>query len=489
MSRRSLPPDLALILDRAGGAPLSVQLADALRAAAGRGSLRVGERVPATRALAAELGVSRTVTAAAYDQLVAEGWLGPRRGSGTYVLAAPAAAASSRVPTGDPTPGDATLSDPTLSEPDPADDLRPGSPCVAVLDRRAWRRAWRRAGDRAPAGRPEHPGVPAYREAVAGLLLHHRGLPADPDAVLATAGTTDGFAEVVAVLGAAAGRPLRVAVEDPGYRRAVGVLRAAGAEVVGVPVDDEGLDVAAVPPGVDLVWVTPAHQYPLGARLSVARRGALVARARAEGFLVVEDDYDGELRYDVAPLPLLAALAPDAVVHLGTTAKILTPSLGAGWLVAPPPVRDAVLARRRATGVRPSPAGQLVVAALHADGALARHLARLRRELAARRARVVAAVHAAGHAVRGDRAGAHLVVPLADAAAERAVVAAAAATGLVVDGLGAHHLDPDDGARRVHGVLVGWAAPPSAAFDGAVTRLGEALIHGAGVSGDGAAPA
>jgi GntR family transcriptional regulator/MocR family aminotransferase len=479
VTRRSLPPDLALALDRAGAIPLSVQLADALRAAAGSGSLRVGERVPATRALAVELGVSRTVTAAAYDQLVAEGWLGPRRGSGTYVLAAPAAT---------PSPGGAPV-DAVPDHPEPADDLRPGSPCVAVLDRRAWRRAWRRAGDREPAGRPEHAGVPAYREAVAGLLLHHRGLDVGPGSVLATAGTTDGFAEVVAVLGAAAGRPLRVAVEDPGYRRAVGVLRTAGAEIVAVPVDDEGLDVAAVPTGVDLVWVTPAHQYPLGARLSVARRGALVARARAEGFLVVEDDYDGELRYDVAPLPLLAALAPDAVVHLGTTAKILTPSLGAGWLVAPPAVRESVLARRRATGVRPSPAGQLVVAALHADGGLARHLARLRRELAGRRARVVAAVGASGHAVRGDRAGAHLVVPLPDATTERAVVAAAAALGLVVDDLGAHHLDPEDDARRVHGVLVGWAAPPTAALDAAVSRLGTALARVAGMSGGGAVSA
>jgi len=457
---RGLPPELVLPLDRDRPAPLAVQLADGLRDAATRGVLRVGHRVPSTRALADELGISRTVTAAAYDQLVAEGWLGPRRGAGTYVLAT------------------SYVRDlPGYSREDHAHseliDLRPGAPCTAVLDRRAWRRAWRRAGDLEPAARPEHAGVPAYRDAVARLLLHHRGLAAAPDDVLATAGTTDGFAELVALLAAHHGRPPRVAVEDPGYLRAVAVLRDAGAEVVGVGVDDEGLRVEDVPAGVDAVYLTPAHQYPLGARLPVARRAALVARARDEGLLLVEDDYDGELRYDVAPLPLLAGLAPDVTVHLGTTSKVLTPSLGAGWMVAPPAWRDRVLARRRATSVRPAPAGQHVVAALHADGALARHLARLRRELAARRVRVVDAVAAAGHRVRGDRAGAHLVVDLPDRAAEVSVVDDAAADGVQLGPLGTHHLDP--AAPRAHGVLVGWAGPAGDELDEALAVLTRVL--------------
>ncbi|HSK60444.1 MAG TPA: PLP-dependent aminotransferase family protein, partial [Actinomycetospora sp.] len=352
-------------------------------------------------------------------------------------------------------------------------DLRPGAPCTTVLDRRAWRRAWRRAGDLEPAATPEHAGVPAYRDAVARLLLHHRGLAAAPGDVLATAGTTDGFTELVALLAAQLGRPPRVAIEDPGYLRAVAVLRDAGAEVVGVGVDDEGLRVDDVPAGVDAVYLTPAHQYPLGARLPVARRAALVARARDEGLLLVEDDYDGELRYDVAPLPLLAGLAPDVTVHLGTASKVLTPSLGAGWMVAPPAWRDRVLARRRATGVRPAPAGQHVVAALHADGALARHLARLRRELAARRSRVVDAVAAAGRGVRGDRAGAHLVADLPDRATEETVVDDAAAEGVHLGPLGTHHLDPT--GSRAHGVLVGWAGPAGDELDAALAVLTRVL--------------
>ncbi|GAA4912663.1 GntR family transcriptional regulator/MocR family aminotransferase [Actinomycetospora succinea] len=453
---RGVSPELALPLDRAATTPLAVQLAEGLRAAVTRGALRVGERVPSTRALADELGVSRTVTAAAYDQLVAEGWLGPRRGAGTYVLAT---APHVRDLLSD-------SSEDHARSPEPV-DLRPGSPCVAVLDRQAWRRAWRRAGDVEPAARPEPAGVPAYRDAVARLLLHHRGLAATPDDVLATSGTTDGFAELVAVLRTATGRPPRVAVEEPGYGRATALLRDAGAEPVGVPVDAEGLRVADVPAGVDAVYLTPAHQYPLGARLPVARRADLVARARAEGLLLVEDDYDGELRYDVAPLPLLAGLAPDVTVHLGTTSKILSPGLGAGWMVAPPAWRDAVLARRRATSVRPAPAGQQVVAALHADGALARHLARLRRELAARRTRVVDAVTGAGRTVRGDRAGAHLVVPLPDRATEDAVLRAAEDAGVLVSGLAEYHLGPG----TVFGILVGWAGPGAAELDEALARL------------------
>lgn len=460
---------MLVALDRSAATPLAVQVADGLRSAALDGRLRVGDRVPATRTLARELGVSRTVTAAAYDQLVAEGWLGARHGSGTFVLAAPPGAgrASRRAPgAGDTAPAETG-----------ATDLRPGTPCLEVLDTASWRRAWRRAGDLPPPGRPEYAGVPAFRAAVAEHLLRHRGLVGAD--VLATAGTTAGFGELVALLTHRLGRPLRAGIEDPGYRRAAGVLRAAGAEVTPLAVDGDGLVVGDLPAGLDLVCVTPAHQYPLGGRLPVARRAALVERARAEGLLLVEDDYDGELRYDVAPLPVLAALGPDVVVHLGTAGKIATPGLGVGWLVAPPALTADLLARRRATGTRPAPAGQQVFAAWAHDGGLGRHLARLRRELGVRRALVVDAVRAAGHPVLGDRAGAHLVVPLAAAAAERTVVAGAAAVGVLVEGLAAHHL----GDATVHGVLVGWAAPPRAELLTALDRLGGVL------AGVGAAPA
>jgi GntR family transcriptional regulator/MocR family aminotransferase len=194
---------------------------------------------------------------------------------------------------------------------------------------------------------------------------------------------------------------------------------------------------------------------------------ALVARARAEGFLVVEDDYDGELRYDVAPLPLLAALGPDVVVHLGTTSKLLTPTLGVGWLVAPPAVRAAVLDLRARTGTRPAGAGQRVFAALAAHGDLARHLRRLRRELTSRRAAVVVAVGTAGCQVRGDAAGAHVVVLLDGLAAERSVLAASAERGVALDGLERHHTGPPG----VSGVVVGYAGPSRVDLDRALAVL------------------
>jgi GntR family transcriptional regulator / MocR family aminotransferase len=431
-----IPP---LPLDRASAVPLAVQLADALRAATAVGNLRTGDRLPSTRALATTLGVSRTVTAAAYDQLLAEGWVAGRRGAGTFVVAVPSGGvATASVPVPRPAAGTSVA-------------LRAGVPCLDVLDRAAWRRAWRAAGDEPPDPGPDPVGVPAFRAAVVDHLLRHRGLPADPDALLATAGSTSAVAELARTLPGGA----RVAVEDPGYRRATAALDAAGLEVLPVPVDADGLVVDALPAGLAAVFVTPAHQFPLGARLSAARRVALVTRARAEGFLVVEDDYDGELRYDVAPLPLLAALGPDVVAHLGTASKLLTPTLGVGWLVAPPAVRVAVRDLRDCTGTRPGRAGQRVFAALAGHGDLGRHLRRLRRELALRRQMVIDAVRGAGREVRGDAAGAHVVVPLDGPVAEQVVVAAAAARGVALDGLAGHHA----GARVVNGIVIGYAGP------------------------------
>lgn len=430
-----LPP---LVLDRRG--PLAVQLADGLRAAAVGGALRVGDRLPSTRELAAVLRVSRTVTAAAYDQLLAEGWVEGRVGAGTFVRAVPSS-------------GPAVAAPPDVPVAAPRVDLRPGTPCVEVLDRAAWRRAWRAAADPEPDLLPHYAGLPEFRATVAEHLLRRRGLVTSD--VVATGGTTGAIAELARVLPRG-----RVAVEEPGYLRAVAALRAAGLEPVPVPVDEHGLRVSDVPPGVVAVYCTPAHQFPLGARMPADRRVALVERARAEGFLVLEDDYDGELRYDVAPLPLLAALGPDVVVHLGTAGKILTPTLGAGWLVAPPAVRAAVLAHREETGSRPGAAGQRVFAAFAESGDLARHLRRLRRELGERRGLVVEALAP----VRGDRAGAHVLVPVAD---PLRVQREAARRGIGID------------ARAGHGIVLGYAGPTRAELE-EVLPVVAGLVGGAG---------
>ncbi|MGV9723884.1 MocR-like pyridoxine biosynthesis transcription factor PdxR [Nocardia beijingensis] len=452
--------DLPLALDRDLAQPLSVQIADQLRHAATSGPLRGGDRLPSTRALAGRLGVSRTVVAAAYDQLHAEGWLRGRRGSGTYLTTAPAAA---------PTRPDSvhdTDATPELL------DLAPGAPCVDAIDPAAWRRAWRAAADHSPLVRKDRAGEPEFRTAVTEHLLRHRGIGAGSDTVLlATAGTSSAVAELAAAL-------LRpgdaVAMEDPGYQRAAGAFAAAGLEVVPVPVDANGLRVDLLPPRIKAVYCTPAHQFPLGARMPAARRVELVEHARRCGIFVIEDDYDGELRYDTAPLPLLATMAPDVVVHLGTTSKILSPSLGVGWLLAAPEIAAAVLDHRERTGTGPSPAGQRVLVAFAAHGDLARHLRRLRRALPPRRALVVTELRRRGLDVLGDDAGSHVVVPVASAEAERRVIAAGMAHGVALDGLARHHL----GSRRDHfGVALGYTALPWPELAAAVPRAAACLAR------------
>lgn len=444
MTDGALPTTLPIDLKRDAATPLAVQLADTLRAAAAAGHLRGGDRLPSTRALAGRLAVSRTVTAAAYEQLHAEGWITGRHGSGTYVTTTP--------------PGARPVV-PRRRQPKPANqhtiDLVPGAPWVAGLDRAAWRRAWRAAADAPPLLRPQRAGLPEYRSVIAEHLLRHRGLVlgaglGEQD-LLATTGTSAAVSELsLAVL-----KPGDVvAVEEPGYQRAVEALRATGMRVVAAPVDTDGLNVDAVPAAARAVYCSPSHQYPLGGRMAAANRVRLVERARAEGWLVIEDDYDGELRYDVAPLPLLVGLAPDVVVHLGTTSKIFTSTLGTGWMVAPPHVASAILALRERTGTGPSAAGQRVLIELARHGDLGRHLRKLRRELSTRRELVVNALAAADLPVLGDDAGAHVVVPLPTLAAERQVVEAGATAGITLDGLARHH----DLRPRWHGIAIGYTA-------------------------------
>ncbi|OXM63813.1 PLP-dependent aminotransferase family protein [Amycolatopsis vastitatis] len=445
---------LPVSLDREAVTPLAVQLADALREAAASGHLRGGDRLPSTRALAGRLGVSRTVTSAAYEQLHAEGWIAGRHGSGTYVTTPPTLSAS-EVPVPGPVPGAETEISPLL-------DLGPGTPWAAGLDRAAWRRAWRAAADPDPLVRAHRAGLPEYRAAVSEHLLRHRGLAAG--SVLATGGTT---AAVVELAAAVLRRGDVVAVEEPGYQRAVQAFLRAGMRVVGVPVDDEGLRPGEIPAGARAVYCSPAHQYPMGSRLSAARRVELVERARSGGMLVIEDDYDGELRFDVAPLPMLAALAPDVVAHLGTTSKILTPTLGAGWMVAPEAITSAVLAYRDLTGTRPSPAGQRVLYEFARNGDLGRHLRKLRREMAERRTLLAGALAAADIPVRGDDAGAHLVVPFASASVELAVISAAERRGIRLDGLARHFA----GTPSAHGVAIGYAGCSREALVAALPAL------------------
>ena len=492
--------DLPVVVDRGSPVPLTAQIAAELRAAMADGRLAAGERIASSRALASVLGVSRTVVTSAYAQLYAEGWLDGRHGSGTYVAAGTSSgpvgqAAAVRGLAGEsllvarafrPAPARPALP-PRSAEPQPHTagtrapasqfalgttpqagqgaavaglvpagqapqpaagsqwppqsagmiDLRPGIPWASGISQLAWRRAWRHAGQQQPSADQAAGGLPELRAALAGQLRRSRGMSCDPGQVL----ITRGVAASLRLLAATVLRPGDlVAVEEPGYPAARAVFAAHGALIVPCRADEHGLVVSELPERARLVYVTPAHQYPLGGRLSVPRRQALIAWARSAGALIVEDDYDSEFRYDVAPLPALFGLDPEAVVYLGTTSKTLTPALGVGWLAASPQLASRIASAAVSLGERVSEAAQHALGGLLSSGELDRHVRRMRREYARRRAVVVASLSqpvpgavpaASGPRLLGDTAGLHVVLRLPPGTADP-IAASARSRGVAV---------------------------------------------------------
>ncbi|MDR3035330.1 MAG: PLP-dependent aminotransferase family protein [Kitasatospora sp.] len=486
-----------LVLDRDGPVPMAVQLTGQLRAAVAGNRLRAGERLPSSRSLAASLGVSRTVVTNAYLQLFAEGWLEGRHGSGTYVAqgaaggreteaqpsppGAPVAAVQASSALGQPQPAvrhqgtgpapEGGRPSVTEGEGSPVTEMRPGIPWVAGIDRAAWRRAWRRAGDAAPSGWPDPRGLLSLRQALCRYLRRTRGLGCTPDQVLITRGVAGGLS----LLAAALLRPgERAGLEEPGYPVGRAIRAGRGAQVVPCPVDSQGLITDRLPGGLRLVYSTPAHQYPLGGRLPVPRRQALVAWARAAGALVVEDDYDSEFRYDVAPLPALYGLDPDAVAYLGTTAKTLTPALGVGWLVARPDLISTLADPRESVGDRAGEAAQRALLAMIETGDLDRHVRRMRREYARRRDAIVSALGDAAvpGTLRGDTAGLHVVLEL-HRDGEDEVAAAALARGVRVHTLRRYFAGP----VTTQGLVLGYGGLSLAQVAAAAAVLRDVLAR------------
>ena len=489
------PVELPVTADRGDGSPLATQIAAQLREALADGRLAPGERLPSSRALAASLGVSRTVVTVAYTQLFAEGWLEGRHGSGTYVAAGPGSPPAGAVadpggPAAVPPAGAAAVfpaavplsagpgaagpgasgpgaSGPGASGPAAAGpgsgpsspvNLRPGIPWAEGIDQAAWRRAWRQAGRQPLSAWPDPGGLPVLRQALTAYLRRGRGIRCTASQILPTRGVSAGLRLAAAALL----RPGdRVGVEEPGYPAARSVFTAHGARLVPCRVDAAGLVVEDLPADLRLVYTTPAHQYPLGGRLPVRRRQALVAWARATGALILEDDYDGEFRYDVAPLPTLFGLDPGAVIYLGTTSKTLTPALGAGWLVARPDLIPVLTQAAAGLGERVPEPVQHVVAGLLASGDLERHVRRMRHEYARRRAAMTAILGEvlAGPAVpaarlTGDTAGMHMVLEL-PAELVDLVVTAARQRGVTIAALDRpYYAGPVTG----HGLVLGYGA-------------------------------
>jgi GntR family transcriptional regulator/MocR family aminotransferase len=356
-------------------------LEQALREAVRAGRLGPGARLPSSRTLAAELRCSRRLVAEAYGQLVAEGFLVARHGSGTRV--APGATAAAQ-----------RAAAPAPARPAARIDLFPGSPDLSLFPRRAWARALRTALAELPdaeLGYGPREGHPRLRAALAEHLGRVRGALAAPATTLVTSGYAGGLRLVLDVLAGRGAR--RVGLEDPGYQFNPAAVRRAGLEVVAVPTGADGIDTAALRRlDPDVVVVTPSHTHPLGGVLAPEGRAELLAWARERDRLIVEDDYDAEFRYDRDPVGALQGLAPDREILAGTASKLLAPALRLGWLVAPPdlvaPLREAALVQEHG-----GPAlDQVALAVLFESGAIERHVRAGRARYRARRTALLEAL-------------------------------------------------------------------------------------------------
>ncbi|MEV7806540.1 PLP-dependent aminotransferase family protein [Microbispora sp. NPDC088329] len=445
--------DLHLVVDRAAGG-LAGQIAREVREAVRSGRLVPGTRLPATRDLARDLGLSRGVVVEAYEQLVAEGVLDSRTGAGTRV-----AAGAGR---------QAVEQSPADREGRPHYGHRPTSPDLGLFPRQAWLAAVRHVlatlpNDALDYGDPG--GVPALRRELAAYLGRVRAADASPDDVVVVTGVAQGLSLVVQTLVRDRGRGIVLAVEDPTSARQIPLLRRAGADIVPVPVDREGIVVEALPGDADAVVVTPAHQYPTGVVLSPARRAALIGWAARTGALVLEDDYDAEFRFDRDPVGCLQGLAPDRVVLAGSVSKALAPGLRLGWIAAPPRVARAVRLARGELDLGSPVLDQYALAHFIDAGAYDRHLRRMRREYRRRRDALAGALaeHLPWITVHGISAGLHLYAETGGGRDVDGLVRAARAAGL-----SAEAVTPAHGPR---GLVIGFARLPAHRVTEAVRAL------------------
>jgi len=451
---------LDLHLELPGTRPRAA-LESALRDAVRSGRLAAGTALPSSRALAADLGLARNTVADAYSQLVAEGWLAARHGSGTWVAERGAAALPASTP-------EARTASASVRH-----DLQPGYPDVSAFPRAAWLAAARRALAAAPArslvGYNDPRGLPVLRAALAEYLARARGVSVTPERIIVCAGFSQGLELLCDLLRTRGHQTLAIeAYGHPAHRQ---VAASAGLRLVPVPVDDRGALAGREPPAsAGAMLLTPAHQFPLGVALAPERRRRAVDWAVAGDGLIIEDDYDGEFRYDRQAVGALQSLAPEHVVYAGTASKSLVPGLRLGWLAVPDRLLDEVTEIKRATSRLSSSLDQLTLAELISSGGYDRQVRRARLAYRQRRDRLVSQLNrkVPEAAVTGIAAGLHVLVQLPAGVQEEDVVARAAARGLALQGLascwtGGQELGP--------AVIVGYATPPAHSFSTAVARL------------------
>jgi GntR family transcriptional regulator/MocR family aminotransferase len=553
--------DLHLDLaEDSGGVGRALEMA--LREAIRSGRLAAGVRLPGSRSLAADMGLSRGTVVQVYAQLTAEGWLVGVAGSGTRVADLPTASepsperhAARRDPNdprrgrrggrigdvstsgaagpgdqrpgrqappghapGGPPSGQGPHHGPATREPQPDDqaapsrltlggaaapgrtkpgeqpspgrgptsgerveggpgeiDMRPGRPDLSAFPRTAWVSSVRRAVSAADAGAfdyGEPGGVPELRAAVAGYVSRTRGVRATAESVVITAGFSSGLALLARTFQSLGVR--RAAVEDPCLQRHRELVRAAGLQVDPLLVDSDGADPAALGDN-GMVLLTPTHQHPWGVVLAPRRRTAFVEWARRNDGYLIEDDYDGEFRYDRQPVGAIQALAPDRVIFGGTTGKALAPGMRIGWLVVPPALREPLLDTIEDTAAAVSVIDQLALADLIARGDYDRHIRRLRlvyrrrrTELAERLATVTTTP------LEGVSAGLHALLPVGSAEREQRLVATGERSGLLLQGLHATgYWHAPEG--RPAALILGYATPPPHAWRRSLDLLADLI--------------
>jgi GntR family transcriptional regulator/MocR family aminotransferase len=460
-SAERIGSDLHLELTGPGGRRAA--LTRALREAVRSGRLAPGTRLPPYRSLAADLGVARNTVADAYAELVAEGWLTARQGSGTRVAerAEPLRPAA-RVPKKAPPHARG-----------PRHDLVQGTPDASAFPRTAWLASYRRALQQAPNevfGPGDPAGRPELREALTEYLARARGVRTEPGRIV----ICSGFAHALRLLfgGGVLRGPLAVEAYGLGFHREV--LAAAGVRTVPLPLDEHGARVDRL--GRErAVLLTPAHQFPTGGPLHPARRAAVIDWARAHDGLVLEDDYDGEFRYDRKPVGAVQGLDPERVIHIGSVSKSLSPAVRLGWMVLPERYAGAVVAAKGEREAWASVLDQLSLADFIASGSYDRHVRRMRLRYRSRRDRLVAALteHAPHIEVTGIAAGLHAVLRLPPGT-EASAVKAAAWQGIALDGLAAFR-HPETDMPAGDGLVVGYATPSEHAYGPALEALCGAL--------------
>jgi len=451
-------PLFGITIDRSARRPVTAQLCDQIRRKIENGDIPVGARLPSTRLLAKELGIARNVAIEAYEQLTAEGYLVGRHGSGTYVAEGISPSVGLRGVFGSrDTQGQrdtlgrrdavgqrapyartpAALSATRVSSASARDGVirfATGVPDLEHFPRGKWARYLKEAALDDACDYGDVRGEESLRLEIAAFLLRSRGMRVDPDRIMITGGSSEGFD-----LAARALRPRfdSVCLEDPTIEITGHIFGRAGYRIEPVPVDESGMrvhEIAALPPG-RLMVLTPSHQYPTGGILSIQRRLHAVRLAEEAGSYIVEDDYDGDFRLKGVPIPPLHTLGPERVIYAGTFSKTLAPGLRIGFLVLPGDLTGPFAAYREAANLRPPAAPQIALARFIRDGHLERHIHRMRTVYRNRRALLIEALrrHFGERAViRGDEAGMHILAEFPDLP-EAPDWTGAAACGVVVE--------------------------------------------------------